>query len=196
MDDYLKALSPWDPNGSLSSADADRIWASYKAAGGGRDVSKSLAIGGGLPSGDGGQFTGVKKMDMNANAGAPSMSPGATPSYLQQQPSNPTWAGGAANMIKALMQGNNNFNRRAGASPGMPPAPATTTGGPSVGAPMLLAPPAPQPMMQAGPVDPTAMSGGMMPPPMPKPPMMGGDPTANALFSPIPGEYGGSQFGG
>lgn len=55
MDDYLKGLSPFDPNGSLSNADADRIWASYKAAGGGRDVSGSLPRGGGLPSGDGGR---------------------------------------------------------------------------------------------------------------------------------------------
>jgi hypothetical protein len=62
MDDYLRNLSPWDPNGSLSNADADRIWASYKAAGGGKDVSASLPIGGGLPSGDGGRFTGARSM--------------------------------------------------------------------------------------------------------------------------------------
>lgn len=62
MDDYLRALAPFDPNGSLSNADADRIWASYKAAGGGRDVSASLPVGGGLPSGDGGRFTGARSM--------------------------------------------------------------------------------------------------------------------------------------
>jgi len=38
FDQFLKGLSAFDPNGSLSNADADRIWSSYKAAGGGGPV--------------------------------------------------------------------------------------------------------------------------------------------------------------
>lgn len=39
FDQYLQGLSPWDPKGSLSDADADRIWNSYKLAGGGGPVN-------------------------------------------------------------------------------------------------------------------------------------------------------------
>lgn len=156
-------------------------------------------------------------MDTNPFA----MSPNAqqqptTPAYLKQQPDNPTWPGAVNNMVKALMDGNNQFKQRqamgSGAQGNPQLNPQTTTGGPSVGAPTSLAPPPPPPMPAALPNDPAAMSAGMasagpmgpmtaMGQQPPSPAFMNGappvnvDPVTQSLFSPIPGEMG-SQFGG
>lgn len=104
MDDYLRGLASFDPNGSLSNADADRIWASYKAAGGGRDVSASLPIGGGLPSGDGGRFTGARGMGFGSLGGGGLLGSimsrmgggGATPAVPSDGAMQPTIGPGAA----------------------------------------------------------------------------------------------------
>lgn len=160
-------------------------------------------------------------MDTNPFATNPSMSPsGQTPGYLQPQSATTSVPGNISNMVKAIMAGNAQHQaqmQRQNATMGAPPInPTTTTGGPSVGAPTSLAPPAGgmAPMSPALPVDPSVMTGGTggpMPPPMdasgplpgmggPAGPMAGmgmpQDPVAQALMSPIPGANMGSQFGG
>lgn len=159
-------------------------------------------------------------MDTNpfaTNNPATQQTPQTSP-YLQQQPNNGTVAGGVSNMIKALMQGNQNYQQRQQGMQGaqgnqpMQSNPTTTTGGPSVGQPMSLSPP----------TDPSAMTGGLGQTPglpggagpaaplspmtqslFPNPagggasmtpgmtPPMGMDPVTQALMSPIPGVSGG-----
>jgi len=167
-------------------------------------------------------------MDTNPFAMSPNspQQQSATPSYLQPQGATTSMPGNISNMVKAIMAGNAQHQmqqQRQGAVTGANPM--TTTGGPSVGAPQSLAPPAPgmapgmpSPPAPPPPVDPSAMTGGAgsMPPPMPPPMDPGGalpgmgtgmagpmpgmgmpqDPVAQALMSPIPGAGMGSQFGG
>lgn len=134
-------------------------------------------------------------MDMNPFAtNANGLQQASTPDFLKPQPNNPTWAGGVSNMVKALMDGNNKFNARQAMS-ATAPNPLTTTGGPSVGAPLSLTPP-PQ-VAASGVSGPTT---GSQMPGVPGSPMFGPrapDPTVSALFSAVPGEFGGgSMFGG
>lgn len=49
FDQFLKGMAAFNPQGSLSGADANRIWDSYKAAGGGGPVKIFGRMGG--PSG-------------------------------------------------------------------------------------------------------------------------------------------------
>lgn len=123
MDDYLRGLSPFDPNGSLSNADADRIWASYKAAGGGRDVSGSIPVGGGLPSGDGGRFAGGRGMfgSLAGNGGligaiqrqfSPAPAPAPAPAIPADGSMQPTIGPGTAAPAPA---------QPTGYKPGLPP---------------------------------------------------------------------------
>lgn len=157
-------------------------------------------------------------MDTNPFATNPGAGVSQTPSYLQPQGPTTSMPGNISNMVKAIMAGNAQHQaqqKAQGAVMGAP-NPMTTTGGPSVGAPTSLAPPAggmgPPP---TPPVDPAAMPGGAGSP-MPAPPggdsPLGGamlppggggampgmpngvDPTMAALFSQIPGQ--GGQFGG
>jgi hypothetical protein len=96
---------------------------------------------------------------------APQKAP-TTPSYLEQDPTNPTAAGAVNNMVRALMSGDANFrNRQAANATSMNPT--TTTGGPSVGAPLSLAPPAPG-MGSPPPMTPPSAPQ-MAPPVMPSP---------------------------
>jgi|SRR5882724_1477867 len=160
-------------------------------------------------------------MDTNPFAMSPNAAQPQTPSYLQPQGPTTSMPGNISNMVKAIMAGNAQHQmqqQRQGAAMGAP-NPMTTTGGPSVGAPMSLAPPAggmgPPPPPVGGvpspPVDPSTMTGGVGGPlpsaggagpmmdgagPMgPMPGMPNGvDPTMAALFSPIPGQ--GNQYGG
>lgn len=153
-------------------------------------------------------------MDTNPFATNPGTAGSTTPSYLQPQAPTTSMPGNISNMVKAIMAGNAQHQaqqKAQGAVMGAP-NPMTTTGGPSVGAPMSLAPPAggmgpPPPVAPpTPPVDPSAMTGGvgggsplggtMLPPgggAMPGMPN-GVDPTMSALFSQIPGQ--GGQFGG
>lgn len=108
-------------------------------------------------------------MDTNPFAVSPNTqqapSQPAAPSYLQQQ-SNPTVAGQISNMVKALVQGQGQFNQgqqlqqMIAAKNATAANPQTTNGMPSVGAPMSLAPPAPamasSPTMSNMPNSPTA----------------------------------------
>lgn len=111
-----------------------------------------------------------------------------TPSYLQQQPNNPTMAGNVANMVKAIMDGNNQYMQRQkqiqGNAPLQKPA----------GSPMDITTPAQQASMSpvAQPVTPQGMQGGVptqpMAPDMFSPSAMSQfNPVTSALFSPIPG---------
>lgn len=94
FDQYLQGLAPFDPNGSLSNADADRIWNSYKAAGGGRDVSHTLpggrsmfgSMAGMIPNG--GLIGGIQRLM------APT--PGAAPAVPADGAMQPTIGPGAA----------------------------------------------------------------------------------------------------
>lgn len=161
-------------------------------------------------------------MDTNPFATNPLGAAGAQPAapgYLQPQAGGGL-PGNISNMVKAIMAGNAEhqaqMQKQGGAQGQMPMNPSTTTGGPSVGAPMSLAPPAggmgPPPMpAPPPPVDPAAMTGGAGGAPSPAmppggamlPPGGGGgalpgmpngvDPTMSALFSQIPGQGG---FGG
>src|SRR5712671_3876269 len=152
-------------------------------------------------------------MDTNPFATNPgTAASGQTPGYLQPQAPTTSVPGNISNMVKAIMAGNAQHQaqmQRQNATMGTSPInPTTTTGGPSVGAPTSLAPPAPgmaSPPAPPPPVDPAAMTGGaggVMPPPMgagsplpgmgmPAGPMAGmgmpQDPVARALMSPIPG---------
>lgn len=152
-------------------------------------------------------------MDTNPFATNPGTAGSATPSYLQPQAPTTSMPGNISNMVKAIMAGNAQHQaqqQKQGSILGQSPINNTTTGGPSVGAPMSLAPP----------TSPAAMTGGAgsaPPPPMPPPSDGGGspmggamlppggggampgmpngiDPTMAALFSQIPGQ--GGQFGG
>lgn len=135
-----------------------------------------------------------------------------TPGYLQPQQGGGV-AGNISNMVKAIMAGNAEhqaLQQKQGSLLGQSPINNTTTGGPSVGAPMSLAPPT-NPAGMTGAAGSTAppvtapsdgvggspMGGAMLPPgggaAMPGMPN-GVDPTMSALFSQIPGQ--GSQFGG
>ncbi len=157
-------------------------------------------------------------MDTNPFATNPGIAAsGQTPSYLQPQGPTTSMPGNISNMVKAIMAGNAQHQaqqQKQGALLGQSPINnTTTTGGPSVGAPMSLAPPTAPASMTGGagsaappvtaPSDGAGspmgnpMGGAMLPsgggaglPGMPN----GIDPTMSALFSQIPGQ--GSQFGG
>lgn len=173
MDDYLRGLSPFDPNGSLSDADADRIWASYKAAGGGRDVSGSLPSGGGLPSGD---------LRGRAMFGSMSGNGGLLQSIMARM--NPAGSGNPAPAVP------NDGAMQPTIGPGAAPAPAAPTYTPKLGLPQggLLS------MMQGG--SPQGLMGllqhlsrgqGGAP--------MGGMPAAAGMMSGLPGTPGASAEG-
>jgi hypothetical protein len=86
MDQFLKALSAFNPNGAMSNADADNIWKSYKAAGGGGPV-KIFGQGGGFGGlGGGGILGGIQRM----------MAPGAAPAVPGDGAMGPTIGPGAA----------------------------------------------------------------------------------------------------
>lgn len=155
-------------------------------------------------------------MDTNPFATNPGTAGAATPSYLQPQGPTTSMPGNISNMVKAIMAGNAQHQaqqQKQGALLGQSPINNTTTGGPSVGAPMSLAPPTSPAGMTGGagnaapsvtaPSDgvgspmgnPMAspMGGAMLPPgggaAMPGMPN-GIDPTMAALFSQIPGQGG------
>jgi hypothetical protein len=97
-------------------------------------------------------------MDTSAIAstsGATAQPAAATPGYLQPQPNNPTYPGAIANMIKAIMSGNDDYKAqqaKQAQNQGQMAMnnPTTTTGGPSVGQPMSLTPPTDPATMTAG----------------------------------------------
>ena len=94
FDQYLQGLAPWDPNGSLSNADADRIWNSYKAAGGGRDVSHTLPGGRGMFGSMAGMIPGGGLVGGLQSLLSPS--PGAAPAVPADGAMQPTIGPGAA----------------------------------------------------------------------------------------------------
>lgn len=139
-------------------------------------------------------YTGVPQQPLGGQMLSSRMAP-APAQPTGPNPNNGTAPGGVAAMIKALMDGNNQYKQQQQmASLGKQP--------PMPGAPMSLAPPS----------DPTTMMGGGMgqtagiPPeganPMAAPPVPGTDPFSSgaapmnidpvtqALFSPIPGAGG------
>lgn len=134
-------------------------------------------------------------MDMSPFANSQQLQQPQTPNYLAQDSNNPTVAGGVSNMVKALMAGNQQFQQRQRSAPN----PTTTTGGPSIGAPMSLTPPAPGPMAGGLSGSPAPMGGQYQPPLAPMSdqaftmgaPPVGPDPVTQALFSPIPGALSG-----
>src|SRR5258707_9643232 len=149
-------------------------------------------------------------MDTNPFATNPGTAGAATPSYLQPQGPTTSMPGNISNMVKAIMAGNAQHQaqqQKQGALLGQSPINNTTTGGPSVGAPMSLTPPTSPAGMTGGagsaappvtsPSDGTGgspMGGAMLPPgagggAMPGMPN-GIDPTMAALFSQIPGQGG------
>lgn len=80
FDQFLKGLSAFNPNGSLSMPDANRIYDSYKAAGGGGPVNIVGAGGGGF----GGLIGNMQKMmGGGASAGPGTPSPAFKPGLPQ-----------------------------------------------------------------------------------------------------------------
>lgn len=123
-----------------------------------------------------------------------------TPSYLQQT-NNPSMAGAASNMVKALMAGNQQFQAKQGANPMGAAGDGQWVGTSSVGGAPLAGysgvTPGQAPMPQAAPAVPPQTAQGMqggvpMGSPSASPFMTGAppatvDPVTQALMSPIPG---------
>ena len=149
-------------------------------------------------------------MDMSPFANSQQQQP--TPDYLRQTQGG--GAGGAvSNMVKAIMDGNNKFRQRGGmsGSVGQPALnPTTTTGGPSVGAPLSLTPPTsgpelvnggPGPMVNAGPMAPAPAPPSAAAPPTPPAALAGGmsspfqDGAAAIPFGSAPGIMPDNNFG-
>lgn len=83
---------------------------------------------------------------MDTNPFANNRQQSATPEYLKPTQGGAGAAGavnGVSNMVKALMAGDQKFRQQGGGLGAVNPN--TTTGGPSVGAPMSLSPPSPGP---------------------------------------------------
>lgn len=116
-----------------------------------------------------------------------------TPDYLKTT-NNPTMTGAAANMIKALIAGNQQYQARNAGAGGLPPgSDGTWMGNNSVGGAPLSGYSGVTPQMPTNPGD---MQGGVPvapPMPMPRPAFGAGaapvtmDPISQALMSPIPG---------
>jgi hypothetical protein len=130
-------------------------------------------------------------------SGTYTYNPNQPTQQAQPNPNNGTWAGGVNTMVKALLDGNDQYKKQQmqqaaqGGQAMAPPTPMAPGGGPAMqpGAPMSLSPP----------TDPSSMGGGLGQPQAGSAPMMmdpafasgappvSVDPVTQALFSPIPG---------